>query len=88
MPSRPVRGERSGSGSAGVDPRRDRQEHRAQSPPRLHDNQIVFGIDGVMLSSRMIDGQFPNYRQLLPDSYEHEVQLSKAEFARSCVASA
>ncbi len=45
------------------------------------DNQIVFGIDGVTLSSRMIDGQFPNYQQLLPDSYEHEVQVGKSEFA-------
>jgi DNA polymerase-3 subunit beta len=45
----------------------------------MQDNQIVFGIDGVVLSSRMIDGQFPNYRQLLPESYEHEIQLSRAE---------
>ena len=33
-----------------------------------------------MLSSRLIDGQFPNYRQLLPDSYEHELRLSSGEF--------
>jgi DNA polymerase III subunit beta len=45
------------------------------------ENQIVFGIDGVVLSSRMIDGQFPNYRQLLPDSFEHEVRAGKAELA-------
>jgi DNA polymerase-3 subunit beta len=43
------------------------------------DNQIVFRIDGVTLSSRMIEGQFPNYRQLLPESYEHEIELDKAE---------
>jgi DNA polymerase III subunit beta len=46
-----------------------------------HENQIVFGAGGVTLSSRLIDGQFPNYRQLLPESYEHEVTLSRAEFA-------
>ena len=45
-----------------------------------HDNQIVFGAADVTLSSRLIDGQFPNYRQLLPESYEHEVTLSRAEF--------
>jgi DNA polymerase-3 subunit beta len=44
------------------------------------DNQIVFGVGDVVLSSRLIDGQFPNYRQLLPESYEHDVTLSKAEF--------
>ena len=34
-----------------------------------------------MLSSRLIDGQFPNYRQLLPDSVEHELHLASAELA-------
>src|SRR3954467_2512170 len=33
-------------------------------------NQVVFAAGGVVLSSRLIDGQFPNYRQLLPDVYE------------------
>ena len=36
-------------------------------------NQIVFEVGGVVLSSRLIDGQFPNYRQLLPETYEHEL---------------
>jgi DNA polymerase III subunit beta len=44
------------------------------------DNQIVFGAADVTLSSRLIDGQFPNYRQLLPESYEHEVMLGRGEF--------
>jgi DNA polymerase-3 subunit beta len=44
------------------------------------ENQIVFGVDGTVVSSRMIEGQFPNYRQLLPESYEHELKLDKAEF--------
>jgi DNA polymerase-3 subunit beta len=44
------------------------------------DNQIVFGAGDVVLSSRMIDGQFPNYRQLLPETYEHEIELNRAEF--------
>ncbi len=45
------------------------------------DNQIVFGIDRVLLSSRLIDGQFPNYERLLPDSFEHEVRVSRPELA-------
>jgi len=32
-----------------------------------------------VLSSRLIDGQFPNYRQLLPDAYEHELQVAGGE---------
>src|SRR5271166_5179009 len=42
-------------------------------------NQVVFEIGEVMLSSRLIDGQFPNYRQLLPESVEHELRLASAE---------
>ena len=43
------------------------------------ENQIVFALDGVILSSRLIDGQFPNYRQLLPESFEHELRLDGGE---------
>jgi DNA polymerase-3 subunit beta len=43
-------------------------------------NQVVFEVGGVALSSRLIDGQFPNYRQLLPEAYEHELTVSRQEF--------
>ena len=42
-------------------------------------NQVVFEVGGVVLSSRLIDGQFPNYRQLLPEAYEHELTVSREE---------
>jgi len=44
-------------------------------------NQAVFEVGGVVLSSRLIDGQFPNYRQLLPDAVEHELRISGSELA-------
>lgn len=47
----------------------------------LRDGQVVFELPGAVLCSRLIDGQFPNYRQLLPDSVEHELRLSTAELA-------
>jgi DNA polymerase III subunit beta len=42
-------------------------------------NQVIFEVGGIVLSSRLIDGQFPNYRQLLPDAYEHELRLASSE---------
>ncbi len=42
-------------------------------------NQAIFEVGGIVLSSRLIDGQFPNYRQLLPESVEHELRLSSPE---------
>jgi DNA polymerase-3 subunit beta len=42
-------------------------------------SQVVFEIGDIVLSSRLIDGQFPNYRQLLPESVDHELRLASAE---------
>ena len=45
----------------------------------VRENQVIFGADGVWLTSRRIDGQFPNFKQLLPDTFEHVVALNRAE---------
>jgi len=45
----------------------------------LHENHVVFGADGIWLTTRRIDGQFPNYRQLLPEQFEHELTLPREE---------
>ena len=45
----------------------------------VHENQVVFGIDGIWLTTRRIDGQFPNYKQLVPEAFEHEVSLPREE---------
>ncbi len=42
-------------------------------------NQVIFELGDTVLSSRLIDGQFPNYRQLLPDSVDHELRMSTTE---------
>lgn len=43
-------------------------------------NQIVFRAAGVVLSSRLIEGQFPSWRQLVPETFEHDVRLPREEF--------
>jgi DNA polymerase-3 subunit beta len=45
----------------------------------VHENQVLFSTDGVWLTTRRIDGQFPNYRQLLPEQFEHELTLPRGE---------
>src|SRR4051795_11400500 len=42
-------------------------------------NQAVFRAGEVLLSSRLIEGQFPSWRQLIPESFEHEVRLPREE---------
>jgi DNA polymerase-3 subunit beta len=45
----------------------------------VQENQVLFSTGGVWLTTRRIDGQFPNYRQLLPEAFEHELTISRAE---------
>lgn len=45
----------------------------------VHENQVVFDLGDAILTTRRIDGQFPNYRQLLPETFEHELTLPRVE---------
>ena len=52
----------------------------------VHENHVVFGTGAgdaadAWLTTRRIDGQFPNYRQLLPETFEVELTLPKSELA-------
>lgn len=46
------------------------------------DNQVRFLLDDIEITSRLIDGTFPDYRQLIPASSEIEATLDKDEFTR------
>ncbi|OFW61251.1 MAG: DNA polymerase III subunit beta [Actinobacteria bacterium RBG_16_64_13] len=43
------------------------------------ENQILFEVGGVTLVSRLIDGQFPNYKQLIPETFDYEVAVDHDE---------
>jgi DNA polymerase III subunit beta len=45
----------------------------------VHENQVVFGTGDAWLTTRRIDGQFPNYKQLVPEAFEYEVPISRDE---------
>lgn len=45
----------------------------------LTENQVFFRTGNTMLSSRLLEGQFPNYQQLLPDSHATEVKCNRDE---------
>jgi DNA polymerase-3 subunit beta len=51
----------------------------------LSENQVIFHLPDptgdIWLASRLIDGQFPNYKQLLPETFDHRVALDRDEFA-------
>jgi DNA polymerase-3 subunit beta len=45
----------------------------------VHENHVIFRAGDVLLTTRRIDGQFPDYRQLVPEQFEHEVRLPRGE---------
>mgnify|MGYP000150319749 CR=1 FL=1 len=45
---------------------------------RLGDREATFEAGGTRLSTRLIEGEFPNYRNLLPSSYPNLLTVSKA----------
>lgn len=46
----------------------------------LQSSQAIFKLGNVELNTVLIEGQFPNYKQLLPESFEHDVRLNRSEF--------
>jgi DNA polymerase-3 subunit beta len=43
----------------------------------LSDKQILFSFGNIQFTSRLIDGQFPNYKQILPQKSTTTVSLDK-----------
>ena len=45
----------------------------------VHENQVIFSAGDALLTTRRIDGQFPNYKQLVPEAFDHELALPREE---------
>jgi DNA polymerase-3 subunit beta len=46
-------------------------------------NQIVFHLEGIDLVSRLIDGQFPNYQQVLPTAHTTRAVVDREELLKA-----
>ncbi|MBI4847348.1 MAG: DNA polymerase III subunit beta [Nitrospirae bacterium] len=46
-------------------------------------NHIFFGINGIVLTSRLIEGTYPNYDQVIPKNNEKNVIVDKMEFLKA-----
>jgi len=45
----------------------------------VDESQVAFRIGELTLTSRLIEGEFPNYRQLLPDQHESRLTISRQQ---------
>ena len=46
-------------------------------------NQVVFELGEIVLSSRLIDGQFPNYQQVLPKGHTTRTVVDRDELFKA-----
>lgn len=44
------------------------------------DNQILFDLDEVAIISRLIEGEFPDYRQVIPEPSGNKMKIGRNEF--------
>ena len=49
----------------------------------ISDNQILFTIGSVELISRVIEGQYPDYKQIIPSDTKTEIIINRSEFTRA-----
>ena len=49
----------------------------------LTENQIMFSVDGVELISRVVEGQYPDYRQIIPSEHKTKTIFNKNELAKA-----
>lgn len=49
----------------------------------IEESQIFFEVDSVQIVSRLINGKYPEYKQIIPEKFATRVVLSKEEFARA-----
>jgi len=46
----------------------------------LGENQVAFELDGTLLVSKLIEGNYPNYRQVIPGETKERVTLERVQF--------
>ena len=51
---------------------------------RLGEREATFEAGGARITTRLIEGEFPNYRQLIPASYPNRVRIGRRPCSRPC----
>lgn len=47
---------------------------------RLTDSQVAFEVNGTLLVSKLIEGNYPNYRQVIPSNTTERIQVGREAF--------
>lgn len=49
----------------------------------IKDNQVFFEVDGVKMVSRIIQGKYPDYQQIIPKDFQISMKVGKQELIRA-----
>jgi DNA polymerase-3 subunit beta len=49
----------------------------------FEENQAFFEVDGIQVISRIINGKYPDYKQILPKTFSFEVRMNREEALRA-----
>jgi DNA polymerase-3 subunit beta len=63
---------------------RDSEDPEASNLVKIYlaENQIMFSLNGVDLVSRVIDGQYPDYKQIIPGSWQTRAAFNRNDLIR------
>jgi DNA polymerase-3 subunit beta len=50
---------------------------------RLDETQVLFDLGNQKLTTRLLEGQYPNYRQLLPKQFARQITLNRRDLVSS-----
>jgi len=50
---------------------------------QLDDTQAVFDLGHQRITTRLLEGQYPNYKQLIPSQFERQLTLDRKQFVSS-----
>ncbi len=63
-------------------------ESEAEVKIYIAENQVLFTVDSVDLISRLINGHYPDYKQIIPTQSQTEILVDRPELIRAVKASA
>lgn len=49
----------------------------------IEDNQLFFHVDGISIVSRLIQGKFPDYEQIIPQKFSSIITIDKTDLLRA-----
>jgi len=47
------------------------------------ENQVLFGLGETLIVSRLIDGEFPNYEQVIPKEAQEKIRINREQFLQA-----